>query len=190
MQSTETCAICFKRLQRLELEGAARFLTFSCYRQRRIFSLQLPCSEFTQALSNYASSGRIELHAWVLMPDHVHLLLTPLERSLDGSLSLFKESVARRLERSAIDRGPIWRPGGGSDRAIVTCGEFREKQGYIHLNPLRADLATTLDAWQWSSWHEISGVRRAGMPTIRPIDADKLAKAKHLWQEWNARRRG
>lgn len=177
----------YKKLQRVEIEGAARFLTFSCHQQRRIFTLHDRCCAFARALTNYADSGQIELHAWVLMPDHVHMLLTPLEPSVVDSLSRFKESVARRLIRIDEGLGPIWRPGGGYDRTIVTCGEFREKRDYIHLNPLRAELVARLDEWMWSSWSDLHGLLRSGMPALVPMNARRLATAKARWLEWQSR---
>ena len=180
----------FKKLQRVEIDGAARFLTFSCHQQRRIFTLPERCSAFTRAITNYAASGKIELHAWVLMPDHVHLLLTPLEQSLWGSLSLFKESVARRLIRIAGDFGPVWRPGGGYDRTIVTCGEFREKRDYIHRNPLKAGFVPRLDVWRWSSWPDLHGTIRSDMPILAPMNPARLATAKVRWLERQHRFKG
>jgi hypothetical protein len=78
----------------------------------------------------------------VLIPDHVQLLLTPpseiLEPTLTPSLGEFKEAVVRSV--TAINRRPqrIWRPGGGSDRTIFSCSEFREKRLNIHCNAVRA----------------------------------------------------
>lgn len=173
----------FKSAARVEIEGAARFLTFSCFQQRPIFLETWRRWEFVDALANYARSDHIDLHAWVLMPDHVHLLLTPLRGPLGPSLTLFKLSVARRLNRDGRKTGAVWRPGGGYDRSIVTFGEFFEKREYIHRNALRAGLSPDLHSWPWHSWHELFGQRRERMPpVVSPVQA-RLVEAKMRWSD-------
>jgi putative transposase len=171
----------FKCAQRIEIPGAARFLTFSCHDQRRIFAPWSHADQFAQALCDYARSGDIELHAWALMPDHVHMLLTPHDSNLAQSLSLFKQSVARRLAQLDGASIPLWRPGGGYDRTVYSCGEFKEKREYIHRNAVRAGLVATAAEWRWHSWHEQCGKSREDMPRIAAMNADRLVMARRLW---------
>jgi putative transposase len=171
----------YKKLARLDTPGAARFITFSCHQQRPIFGIESTRAAFVGPLIDYAASARIELHAWVLMPDHVHLLLTPLEPTLTPSLGDFKEAVVRSV--TAINRRPqrIWRPGGGYDRTIFSCGEFREKRLYIHRNAVRAGLVADPAEWRWHSWHEFFEQPRGDMPRIAPLDFDRLSNARAHW---------
>lgn len=181
----------FKKLSRIDIPGAARFLTFSCIDQRPIFASDELRRAFVPPLVDYARSGRIELHAWVLMPDHVHLLLTPMERELAPSLSEFKEAVVRSVTTATRAPQRVWRPGGGHDRTIYSCGEFREKRRYIHLNAFRAGLCDSPEGWKWHSWHEVEaqaapsreadGLVRHGMPLVWALSAERLRSARSAW---------
>ncbi|MCX5652802.1 MAG: hypothetical protein NTU45_15645 [Planctomycetota bacterium] len=172
----------FKRMQRIDTPNAARFLTFSCFRQQRIFTLHCHFVQFTESLLAYSRSGYIDLHGWVLMPNHCHLLLTPNSSELATSLELFKRSVAARLRRVDPRLESIWRPGGGYDRTIYSCGEFREKLRYIHLNAVRDGLARTNGDWPWHSWQECRGEVRPSMPRITAMSAERLARAREAWR--------
>jgi putative transposase len=171
----------FKRLNRIDIEEASRFITFSCFRQRKLFTLHSRCIQFTDALHAFSISEYIDLHGWVLMPDHCHLLVTPASQHFEAWLERFKRSVATRLRRVSPEIGPIWRAGGGYDRTIYTCGEFKEKLLYIHRNATRAGLVQTKSDWPWHSWHECEGTSRAGMPRIVPMSAERLSRAKEAW---------
>lgn len=172
----------FKRLRRIDIDEGARFITFSCFRQRRLFTLHPRCVQFTESLRAFSLSEHIDLHGWVLMPDHCHLLLTPTSRDFALWLERFKTSVAMRLRRVSPAIGAVWRPGGGYDRTIYTCGEFKEKLLYIHRNATRAGLANVKSDWPWHSWHECEGAARADMPRIIPMSAERLRRAKEAWQ--------
>jgi putative transposase len=175
----------FKCAHRIEIPGAARFLTFSTFRQRPIFDACARRLCFTDSLRRYSESGQIELHAWTLMPDHCHLLLTPLEPALSPSLHAFKCEVTRMLGATDPSLGRVWRPGGGHDRTIYTFGEFHQKVDYIHANAVRGRLAADRRDWPWHSWHERHDEPRPEMPRIHPMSPTRLLEAKDAW---NARR--
>jgi len=100
------------------------------------------------------------------MPNHVHLLIRDQEsgqvermlRSLKATvartiLARWRELDAPVLEHLIDRRGNtrFWQRGGGHDRNIVSNNEFDEKIGYIHMNPVRAQLANSPTDWAWSS---------------------------------------
>ncbi len=147
-----------KTRRRFEIPGHARFLTFSCFQRLPLlddgdakdgFADQLFC---TRARLGFA------LHAWVVMPEHVHLLLRPNLPEVDVPriLMAIKRPFATRVLRSwrevgreAPDR--IWQAGGGYDRNIFSDREMREKVEYIHANPVRRGLVERAEDWAWSS---------------------------------------
>jgi putative transposase len=107
----------------------------------------------------------IRLYAWVLMPEHFHLLLLPNlpETPLSRILHALKQPLARRVGRR------LWQPGGGYDRNIYSNDELFEKARYIEFNPVRRGLVQRVEAWAWSSarWHmgdESGPVRIDEMP--------------------------
>ncbi|MGC4052068.1 MAG: transposase [Paludibaculum sp.] len=95
------------------------------------------------------------LHAWVLMPNHVHLLITP---KIDPAISLhdLKGSSAREANKRLGRKGqPFWQEE-SFDHLVRHPGEFRRIVTYIRENPVRAGLAGTPEAYPWSSiaWNQ------------------------------------
>ena len=56
------------------------FITAITYNRRRLFQLPINATLFLETLQHYRTQGAYKLHAFVVMPDHIHLLLTPTAR--------------------------------------------------------------------------------------------------------------
>jgi REP element-mobilizing transposase RayT len=110
-----------------------------------------------------AAIGHYELHAFVIMSNHVHLLVTP-HISVSRLLCSLKGATAKRanllLGRSGL---PFWQDE-SYDRLVRDGEEFRKIQRYIENNPVRAGLVTIPEEFLWSS---------AGRPE-RPPQAEGL----------------
>jgi REP element-mobilizing transposase RayT len=97
---------------------------------------------------------RYELHAYVLMPDHVHVVLRPLRRG-GGAVPLaevthaLKGVTAHRINAHMGRRGPVWRDE-SYDRIIRDSREYHETISYIEANPVRAGLVGRADEWPWT----------------------------------------
>lgn len=114
----------------------------------------------------------VSLYAWVVMPEHVHLLLMPplpgvtvtqvlhaLKRPVAAKvLQRWRQLDAPILRRIVDKHGQehFWQRGGGYDRNITSMGELEEKIRYIHDNPVRRGLVHCAADWRWSSarWYE------------------------------------
>jgi len=94
---------------------------------------------------------------YVVMPEHVHLLLTEPERAkLSIALQMLKQNVARRLREP--EGGPLWQPR-YYDFNVWNYAKQTEKLRYIHRNPVRRGLVKSPEEWAWSSFrHYLSGV--------------------------------
>ncbi len=155
-----------KRMHRRDIPGGVRFITFSC--EHRLPILGTPDARDIFANSLRAARGRfgVALFAWVFMPEHVHMLLSPAPGSrLDRVLLSMKLSAAQRLLRSMrIARDPmlervarpdgaprLWQKGGGFDRNVRSDSEFQREVRYIHRNPVTAKLVERATDWEWSS---------------------------------------
>ncbi len=110
-------------------------------------------------LGEIASEHQLSVHAYVLMPNHVHLLLTP---PTSESLSRAMQALGRRYVRWFNDRhersGSLWEGRFrsnviDSDRYLLTCSR------YIELNPVRAGLVGDPGHYRWSSYAHHVGVR-------------------------------
>jgi len=130
---------------------------------------------FAREVERGRNRGSFLLAAWVLMPEHVHLLLMPPppESSLVGALWTLKRNVAKtgiawlRSNDPALlaslvgaeDRPKFWQPGGGHDRVMRSSEEVREKIKYMHENPVRRGLVGQPVDWVWSSARWYAGSR-------------------------------
>jgi len=95
-----------------------------------------------------ARFGRYELHAFVVMPNHVHMLITPrtVSKHWLGPLKGFTGLTANRmLGRS----GPFWQDE-SYDRLVRDSNEFSRISAYIADNPVRAGLALDPERYPWS----------------------------------------
>jgi putative DNA methylase len=91
-----------------------------------------------------------DLHAWVIMPNHVHLLLTPL-LSISKLLNSLKAVTARRANLALHRTGkPFWQDE-SYDHLVRHYDEFRRIQHYIENNPVVAGFVGTPEQYPWSS---------------------------------------
>jgi putative DNA methylase len=89
------------------------------------------------------------LHSWVIMPNHVHLLITPSIQVSKITRSL-KGATARQANLLLNRTGPFWQDE-SYDHLVRNPEEFRRIENYIIQNPVRAGLATSPEEFPWSS---------------------------------------
>ncbi len=161
-----------RTLKRYELPNHVRYLTCSCYGRLPLFKSDRVKDAFVDRLSFVRRQTDFALYAWVVMPEHFHLLLTPdlpdftvtailhaLKRPFSKDvLARWRELNAPILSRitDAQGRPHFWLGGGGYDRNITSREELYEKLNYIHNNPVRRGLVESVADWRWSSaaWYE------------------------------------
>lgn len=132
----------------------------------RIFFTRDDATFFLGWLGDAAERYGLNIHAYVLMPNHLHLLASPTE---SASLPRTMQSVGRRyvryLNRRIERSGTLWE---GRYRATVvdTDAYFFRVSRYIELNPVRAVLAPDPGAYRWSS-HRANALGHAD-PIVTP----------------------
>ena len=99
-----------KRRRRYNEPWQPRELTFSCYRRFAFFARERTCQWFCQALEEARAKFGFQLWAYVVMPDHVHVLVNPGERA--EQMSRFLQAVKQPVARQAIEylraNAPDW----------------------------------------------------------------------------------
>ncbi|HZW05996.1 MAG TPA: transposase [Phycisphaerales bacterium] len=154
-----------KRLKRYDNPHTARFLTFSCQHQLPLFKNRSIADLFVERLQACRAEHEFSLFAFVVMPEHVHLIVRPTRgQSLVPALKGLKLSVGRRviarwrapnapiLARLTTETGPrFWLKGGGFDRNIRDDEELTREIRYVHQNPVERGLASQATDWRWSS---------------------------------------
>jgi REP element-mobilizing transposase RayT len=98
---------------------------------------------------NAAVLGHCELHAFVVMPNHVHLLATPAVELRKLTRSLKGITAKRANAMLGLTGKPFWKE--ESYDHLVRAGEFERILGYIEENPVRAGLAQSAGEFLWSS---------------------------------------
>jgi len=97
----------------------------------------------------------LEVYGYIVMPEHVHLLLSePQQDTLAGALKSLKQGVSRRL---IGDADHFWQKR-YYDFNIRNYSQFVEKLRYIHRNPVKRGLCDRPEDWEWSSFgHYVTG---------------------------------
>jgi REP element-mobilizing transposase RayT len=93
------------------------------------------------------SGKRIKVHAACLMPDHLHLLISPAGQDILTFEQRWK-SWTSKLARDAGHFGPVWQPGMW-DRVCRNEADFESVHAYILTNPVAAGLVTEEGEWPW-----------------------------------------
>jgi len=126
------------------------FVTFLTWQRRRLFIVDSYARLFLKTLYHYRRQGAFHLHAFVLMPEHVHLLLTPGgDVTLEQALQLIKEGCSRAF---GLEFGPkeIWQRG-FTDHRIRDAEDYERHRSYIHQNPVKRGLVERAVQYQFCS---------------------------------------
>ncbi len=167
-----------KTCKRHNEPGHAHSLTFCCFRRRPFLSRERTRVWLLDAIGRTCCTHELDLWAYVVMPEHVHVLVHPRQDPYDISriLSSLKQPVSKRailyVKKNApsrlammTDRQPngktslrFWQRGGGYDRNLWSPKYVWETIDYIHGNPVRRKLCERDIDWRWSSARAHAGL--------------------------------
>jgi putative transposase len=139
-----------KPIRRLKPHGTY-FVTFSTWQRRRLFVVESYARLFLKTLYGYRRQGRFEVHAFVLMPEHVHLLLTPapgvtLERSIQFIKGGYSHALGAELDR----KREVWQRG-FTEHRIRDAADFDAHREYIYANPVKRGLVISASEYRYCS---------------------------------------
>jgi putative transposase len=134
-------------LQRRQNTGEDHAINFQCVRRRPILGTPEARDTFLQILEETRAKYRFEVLGYVVMPNHVHLLLS---EPPDHPLSIAIQVMKQRFSRTRTEEH-VWEPR-YYDFNIVSYNKFVEKLRYMHRNPVEAKLVTKPEDWRWSSF--------------------------------------
>ncbi len=140
-----------RHLPHYQKAGRAVFITF-CKGNRIPFTPEARDAVLHHCLHDHGK--RYELHAAVVMPEHVHLLLSPLRDnqgwpySLPQILKLLKGTSARSINKLLHSSGPVWQEE-SFDHVLRSHESFDQKREYIRQNPVRRGLVKKPEDYQW-----------------------------------------
>ena len=135
-------------------ENRTYFLTFVCAQRRRLFQVERNAELMMSVLQTNRAKSRFELHAYVIMPNHAHLILTPApDVSLEKAVQFIKGGFSFLL-KSKMD---VWERGYNETR-VRDAEAFSSIRTYIEANPVRKHLCGMPLEFRFSSaWPGASG---------------------------------
>jgi REP-associated tyrosine transposase len=135
------------------------FITFSCNHRAPLLAEPQACGVFEKTLEQVRRWYGFYVTGYVVMPEHIHLLISEPERgNLGLCLQMLKQNVARQLKKHSPEEEPFWLDryydfNVWSERKLV------EKLRYMHRNPVKRGLVARPQDWEWSSFrHYLTGV--------------------------------
>ncbi len=167
-----------KQVRSYNEPGHAHELTFSCFRRLPLFGKDRSRRWFIETMESARQQCQLALWAYVIMPEHVHVVVCPRQPAYEVRLirTALKVPVQRKafafLRRQApgylrqlSDQQPngelhyrFWQRGGGYDRNVTDPATLRTMIEYIHQNPVRRGLVERATDWIWSSARFYTGV--------------------------------
>lgn len=151
------------KLRHYDCEGTARFVTFSCYRQQPY--LLIPNARELLAIHIDAARDKFKfkLLGYVLMPEHVHLVIFPPDGTKLGLLireiksKMAREYFAMKMSDTA-GKNVFWQKR-CYDHNCRSVESIREKIDYCHKNPVKRGLVLEPRDYEWSSFNWYAGKR-------------------------------
>ena len=166
-----------KKVRHFDLPNHAHELTFSTYRRVPLMLGSGVPEIVLASIGRIGERGLAGILAFVLMPEHLHVLLVPTVRDgvttpIAPILSAIKRPSSLRIkrllaasesallndltvrERPGKSAFRFWQEGGGYDRNLTSDDAIRASIEYIHMNPVRRGLCERPLDWAWSSWRQ------------------------------------
>lgn len=125
------------------------FLTAQTFEKRFYLQTDRMCKLLLDVLLNYREKNEYLLHEFVIMPNHFHLLLTPM-RTLARAMQCIKGGFSYRVKRELNFPHTFWQTS-FYDRRVRDVEEYRQFKNYIYMNPVRKHLCDKPEEWEWSS---------------------------------------
>lgn len=151
-----------QNLKRYQESKQSHFTTFSCNCRQPRFTTPELCDLFLSSLEQTRKAYAMLVYAYVVMPEHVHLLLSePEQAQLSTAIQALKVSVSKLVPTLAPKAGArvghpqisgaLWQKR-YYDFNIRNYRQFVEKLRYIHRNPVKRGLCERPEDWEWSSF--------------------------------------
>jgi putative transposase len=162
-------------LKRYQQSKQSHFVTFSCYHRMPHLRDERLRDLFLESLERMRRKYRFRMYGYVVMPEHVHVLVSePETELLATAIQALKISVARRATIAGAKRDiPFWQKR-YYDHNVRTHKSFVDKLRYMHRNPVKRGLVDKPEDWKWSSF------RHYATSEIGPVEIES---------QWTADRR-
>lgn len=157
------------RLARIVIPGIPHHVTQRGNGRQQTFFCDDDYALYRNLLKKHAAAQGVAVWSWVLMPNHVHLILVPENQDgLRAALSRVHRDYAGHIHARDQRTGHFWQ--GRFGCVAMDEPHLYAALRYVALNPVRARLVASADQWQWSSVHALlDPVRGDGMTQTAPV---------------------
>jgi putative transposase len=117
---------------------------------RRLLQSERNAMRLIDVLRSNVAADKFQLHEFVIMPDHLHLLMTlPVDMTIEKAMQFVKGGFSYRLKKEFGYQGEFWQRGFPEIR-IVDAQNFMQHREYIIQNPVKAGLVETAEQYPYS----------------------------------------
>lgn len=178
-----------RKWSNLNLPGAVHFVTGNFWTRTSIFADPICCDAFLEELRTIDLKWPSKLIAYVLMPDHFHMVSNPRDGRIKEFIGELKSLSAKHIVKvnhrfhfpySSDEGHQVWQE---SFKALPLWSSWmiRQKINYIHANPVKAGLVRSAKDYRWSSFRSFYSQGESPLAVDYdwwwPDDAEKLSKA-------------
>ncbi len=154
--------------------GQTYMITSSTWGRRALFSREAWAQLLIDTLYHYRGSAYL-LHEFVIMPDHLHVLLTP-KTSLEKAVQFIKGGFSYRARKDLGSHLEVWQKG-FSDHRVRDASDYRIHQTYIQQNPVRRNLCGRAEEYAYSSARP--GLELDPVPQgLKPVVSERYGTAR------------
>jgi putative transposase len=188
----------YKTIRRFHTPGDCHELTFSCFRQMPLLTNDSWRELLAESIDMALDAHELRLSAFVFMPEHVHLLVWPIDphmAEVSAFLKTLKLSCSTKIKHRLVLAGSslitqltvrerpgksvfrFWQEGPGYDRNLHDAKSVCASIEYIHKNPVRRGLCPRAVDWAWSSARTYlpeAGLSAFPRPRVTPLSAEFL----------------
>lgn len=190
-----------RKWSNLNLAGALHFVTGNFINRLPVFIESACCRAFLKELKTINEQWPAKLIAYVLMPDHFHLISNPQDGRIIEFMRDFKSRAAKAVIQATerfkfpetAEGRQVWQES-FKGMPLWSARMIWQKINYIHNNPIKADLVKSAKDYYWSSFRSFYSQGDDPLPVDRdwwwPDDAEKLSSAvKELgWYSYSKRK--
>jgi putative transposase len=143
--------------------------------KKSLYQVEKVARLFIEVLLSYRTKKKYLLHEFVVMPDHFHLVLTPIQITLERSMQLVKGGFSFQVNKGLKFKREVWQPS-FMDRRIRDSLEYQKYKDYIWQNPVKRFLARTAEEYPYSSANPSFKLDPAPQ-RLKPISSAALPQA-------------
>ena len=159
-------------------QGAVHYVTFTVHQWADVFTRDIYIDELLNSLRYCQSQKGLEVFAWVIMTNHMHMIIRAKDENLSDVIRDFKKFTSKAIYKAIIENekesrkewllkvlnynGKIWFWEEGYHGEEIFSGEFYDsKVKYLQLNPVRAGIVEKEEDYLNSSAGEFFGLRKS-----------------------------